>query len=221
MRSDENLPDSFRKDQRWITDPVTGSLKPEMERLAIQGPAYHFQSYSGHERNRFFLNHGGTAFSEVSLVAGLDNLADSRTWCWFDFNRDGALDIAMVNANEPLLNLYRNDIPARLAAAGQPARKFFRVTLAGAHHRAAPGGASNRDAIGAVITVTLPDGRRLWREFHCGEGYAAQNSRVIHFGIGKVDRCGPLEVRWPSGRRSRVEEVTAGALLNLTEPSAP
>ena len=67
-------------------------------------------SFSGHERNHLFLNRDGKRFDDVSVISGLDNIADSRAFVYWDYDRDGWQDIALVNANYPLLNFYRNEI---------------------------------------------------------------------------------------------------------------
>ena len=46
----------------------------------------------------------------VLLFSGLDTPADSRGFVLWDYDHDGWQDIAVVNANEPLLNLYHNEI---------------------------------------------------------------------------------------------------------------
>ena len=54
----------------------------------------------------------GERFADVSGVSGLDSLADGRVFVLWDYNRDGAQDIAHVNANFPLLSAYENRITA-------------------------------------------------------------------------------------------------------------
>jgi len=66
-------------------------------------------SFSGHERNHLFLNRGDR-FVEASAISGLDDIADSRAFGILDFDRDGWSDFAVVNANSPLFELFRNEI---------------------------------------------------------------------------------------------------------------
>ena len=60
------------------------------------------------------------------------------------------------------------------------------------------GTASNRDAIGAVVTVEA-DGRRQVRRSEAGSSYASQHDDRLHFGFGDAERVDRLEVRWPDG----------------------
>jgi hypothetical protein len=53
--------------------------------------------------------------------------------------------------------------------------------------------------VGARVTLTA--GGQSWvREVDGGNGYAAQSSRRLHFGLGAARRVERVEVRWPSGR---------------------
>jgi hypothetical protein len=67
-------------------------------------------SLSGHERNRLFLNRGGEEFLDASGVSGLDDPADGRAFATLDYDRDGWLDIALVNSNAPWVELFRNQM---------------------------------------------------------------------------------------------------------------
>src|SRR5260370_12954730 len=57
---------------------------------------------------------------------------------------------------------------------------------------------SNRDAIGAAVTVETELGRQT-RMLQAGSGFLSQHSKEMFFGLG--DAKGPVEVsiRWPSG----------------------
>jgi len=83
-------------------------------------------SISGKERNRLFVNREGE-FADYSGVSGLDNPADSRVFATWDFDRDGWSDIAVVNANRPVLNIYRNRIGEQVGNRG----RFIAVRFVG------------------------------------------------------------------------------------------
>jgi len=176
-------------------------------------------SQSGNERNHLFSHvaggGGARAFRDVSGVSGLDHPADGRAFAWLDFDRDGWLDVAAVNANGPLLQLFRNELGERPSTRDHGA---LVVTLRGGA-RAHPDerGFSNRDGIGARVRVEHADGRVQVRELRGGEGLAAQNAGRLHFGLGSDARVPRVEIDWPSGRRSVATDVEAGALLVVDE----
>lgn len=213
MRSDESLPDQFRNNKSWGTDPRTGKLKPSLERLTYYyGPDYHRHSYSGYEKNKFYLNVSGNTFADLSGVSGADDVADGRTWAALDYDRDGWTDIALVNANAPLLSLYRNRIGEMKKS------NHIKVFLVGGAEGKDPGkGLSNRDGVGAVIEVMSGD-RLIKRVRNLGEGYAAQNSATMTIGIGLEDTVQSVKVRWPSGKITMSESsVRAGSIIVMEE----
>lgn len=172
-------------------------------------------SHSGHERNRFFHNQRGQRFDDLSMVSGLDTAGDSRSLVLWDFNHDGRQDIAVVNADRPLLNLYRNQIGGSAADGEQSKsdRGFIAVRFVGGNGQAKPSSEwACRDGYGAQVTVEL-DGMKLLREHRCGEGFAAQNSATMVIGIGESSAARVVTVRWPSGKTMRAENVPSGTLL--------
>jgi hypothetical protein len=171
-------------------------------------------SFSGYERNHLFVNQGGKAFVDLSGVSGLDTLGDSRSFAVLDYNRDGWPDIALVNANAPLFELFRNELGGSQMAAGH---KVLALRFVGGNQRAQPDpDRSCRDGYGAVVTVELGD-KRLVREHRCGEGFAAQNSSTLLIGIGDHPAASRVSVRWPSGHVQHVDNVAAGTLLTAYE----
>jgi hypothetical protein len=81
---------------------------------------------------------------------------------------------------------------------------------------------TNRDAIGARVTVTAGD-RKWVREVKSSRGtYSSSDSRSLIFGLGDAG-CGEkgiadvtLEVRWPNGELTRLEPGSFGLNRYLT-----
>lgn len=201
MRSDEH-PEALRL--------RTGLYSQATERLKSGA------SFSGHERNHVFLNQQGEDYFEVSGISGLDHPGDSRAFAILDYDRDGWQDIAVVNANAPLFQLFRNQMGEQGEQGGMVAVRFE-----GGNRFAAPSSQwSTRDAYGARVVLEV-QGRELLREHRAGEGLAAQNSATLRVGIGNADEVTRLEVRWPSGHGSDTIAVPAGTLVTAYEdPSA-
>lgn len=171
-------------------------------------------SLSGHERNHLFLNDGRAGLVDASGLSGLDDPADGRALAWLDYDHDGWLDFAVVNANEPTLQLYRNEM------SGFPQtsqNRSISVRLVGGNEDARPSEAwSNRDGIGARVRVRIGD-RTLVRELRAGEGFAAQNSATLQIGVGDAESADRIEVHWPSGREQEAQQVAAGSRVTFHE----
>ncbi len=219
MRTDASVSrNSFRYSDQWRVDPFANVRAPAIDqRLAgsevVDGRLV-IHSLSGHERNHLFMNQSGEQFADMSLVSGLDNPADSRGFALFDYDHDGQQDIALVNANDPLLNLYHNQIEATRADAAP--NRFIAIRFVGGNQAAAPSELACRDGFGALVEVKL-DQTVLKREHRCGEGYGTQNSNTLIIGIGTHDRADSVSVRWPSGKRSSIDNIEAGKLLTVYE----
>ncbi len=159
-------------------------------------------SWNGHERNVAFLNLGGGSFVDVSSSAGLDHLDDSRAVARIDWDADGDQDLFVTNRTGPRVRF--------LANRGQPGRGWIAFRLRGVQ--------CNRAAIGARVTVVTGSGRRLTRSLRCGEGFLAQSSADVHFGLGDED-VETLEVRWPGGGVETFETPERGARYLLEQGS--
>ena len=168
-------------------------------------------SFSGNERNRLFLNQKGRQFVDVSGVSGLDSPSDGRAFVLWDYDRDGLVDVAVVNSNPPLLNLYHNRIIASAAA------RVIALRFVGGNHTNQPSQQySARDGYGTKVKVTAGD-LELWRAHHCGEGLAAQNSATMLIGLGPRSRADLIEITWPSGLKQSIRDVSADTLLTIFE----
>jgi hypothetical protein len=172
-------------------------------------------SFSGNERNSFFLNLDANRFEEISGVSGFDHPADGRAMGLLDYDRDGWLDLAIVNANSPLIQLFRNRIRD---AVGE--RSILAIRFVGGNRTASPSTEfASRDGYGAIVEVTLGDAR-LVREHRAGEGFATQNSATLLIGLGSDVESGALRVRWPSGRSQDLASVPANSLVTVYEDAA-
>ncbi|MBI4657659.1 MAG: VCBS repeat-containing protein [Verrucomicrobia bacterium] len=219
VRADENLARStFRFSPEWKRTPAPDNLGPQMDaRLAgveRQGEKILVHSLHGGERNRYFANLGGRSFADISGLSGLDNPADSRGFALLDYDRDGWQDVALVNANQPLFNLYHNEMPAAGLSGGIIAIRF----VGGNRTAALSKEYSCRDGFGARVSVDLGDGR-IVRDHRGGEGWSTQNSATMIVGIGSRPAAASVTVRWPSGKTMRTKDVPEGTLLTAYENS--
>jgi hypothetical protein len=220
LRTDENLArQSFRFSPEWKRTGPPDNLGPPIDaRLAgveRQGDKVLVHSLHGNERNHYFMNRGGRSFSDISGISGLDNPADSRGFATLDYDRDGWQDVALVNANEPMFNLYHNQMPAAGIRGGMIAVRFV-----GGNRTPGPSKEfACRDGYGARITVDLGDAK-LIREHRCGDGWSTQNSPTMIIGIGSHTNAASVTVTWPSGKTSTARGIPEGTLLTVFENRA-
>ncbi len=174
---------------------------------------YGQSSLSGRERNHLFLSRSGAHFLDLSGLSGLDHVGDSRAFALLDFDRDGWLDIAMVNANAPFFQLFNNRIED---LSTEPSHSLALRFVGGNHSSNPSPGLSNRDGFGAVVTADLGD-LQINREHRAGEGFAAQNRAMMLIGLGSRQEARSLTVRWPSGRMLETGPIPAGSMVTVYE----
>jgi len=176
-------------------------------------------SFSGGERDNLFLSDDGGQFYDIAGVSGLDDPGDGRTSSLLDFDRDGWMDLVVASATEPTLKLYRNRIGE--VAHGDSADTKSRagmvaIRLQGGNKTSAPNSDwSPREAYGTVFKISFQEGdktARFIREYRCGDGRAAQNSRTMIVGIGNAKSV-DIEVLWSSGKRQLYDGIPAGKLI--------
>lgn len=123
-----------------------------------------------------------------------------RGGCTGDFNNDGRMDLLVLPiSGSPVL--LRNDTVSRNAWAGFKLR----------------GTRSNRDAIGAVVTVEAC-GQQQRGEVRSGGSYISRNDPRLHFGLGSCGKIDRVTIRWPKGTTQVLSSAAVNRYLNIEEP---
>ena len=68
---------------------------------------------------------------------------------------------------------------------------------------------------GAVVTATLPDGRKLVEEVHAGSSYLSSEDPRLHFGLGAAKTVTSLTIRYPDGGQARRANVPANQIITV------
>ena len=164
-------------------------------------PAIGDASLSGYERARVLLNRGESGWDDVAERVGVTDLFDGRAVALADLFDTGALDVIVANQNaRPVV--YRNTVDA--------GNHWIAFKLNGT--------TSNRSAIGAEVVVEF-GGVRQRRVVDGGMGFASQNDRRLHFGLGARMNVDRVTIHWPSGAVQTVGRLDAGQLHVITEPA--
>jgi Flp pilus assembly protein TadD/peroxiredoxin len=180
----------------------TPSLRYEQGWNAINELIRSDNSWSGRERNVFYANNHDGTFSEVSGTVGLDFPEDGRSFALADLDQDGRLEVILKNRNAPQLRILRN------------AMKDIGHSIVFRLH----GQKSNRDAIGAAVTVEA-EALRQTKVLQAGSGFLSQHSKELFFGVGKSEGTVRASIRWPSGSTQTFEHLRVNRRIEIQEGS--
>lgn len=157
-------------------------------------------SWAGHQRNIFYLNTGDGTFSEISGLAGLDFIDDSRAFALSDIDHDGRLELFLKGRTGPQVRVLRNQMPEIGNAIAVRLR----------------GTGSNRDAVGAAVIVEC-EGRRHKKLLRAGTGFVSQHTKELFFGLGTASAVTHLHVRWPNGASQDFQGIPANHRVEITQ----
>ncbi len=174
---------------------ANGHVYPEVDK-------YHLGS-NYQEPRILYHNNGNGTFTDISASAGvgITTVASSRGLAVGDLWNDGKLSVVISNMN------YR---PSLLVNQIRSSNHWIGFKTVGTR--------SNRDGIGARITVNISK-RRLVDEVRSGSSYISNSDRRVHFGLGAAEKVDSVEVRWPSGLVERFDHVAVDSIHSLTEGS--
>lgn len=148
------------------------------------------------EENQAFRNTG--SYFEPKPDWGLASTLSGRGMSMADLDNDGDLDIVVNNLRGPAM-LFENQLCQGSSLI---------VELHWSESK-------NLGAIGAKLSLETSIGR-LYREITALSGYLSGDSQRIHFGFPEGAELSNLTILWPDGFETRVEELRANTLLNLS-----
>jgi enediyne biosynthesis protein E4 len=157
------------------------------------------------EPKLMFRNLGNSRFENVGDQLGSDFLLPrvSRGAAIGDFDNDGDLDI-LVNNNGESPQLLRND--------GGNAHHWIELFLIGTK--------SNRDGVGA--RVKLRSGNLvLYDQKKGGMSYQSAQDPRLHFGLGDRELVDEIQIIWPSGSITKLQNVKSNQFVTIQEEKGP
>jgi len=168
---------------------------------AATWPAFGNASLSGYEPSRVYINRGVAGWVDVANKVGATDLYDGRAVALADLSNSGSVDVIVANQNQPAV-VYR-DYP-------DSANHWIAFKLVGTR--------SNRSAIGAevVLEAGLLTQRRV---IDGGSGFASQNDRRLHFGLGSHEWVDRVVIYWPSGTQQIISRPPIDGFVTVTEPA--
>lgn len=118
-----------------------------------------------------------------------------------DIDNDGRID-AVVSTNGGPAHILHNETVTQ----------HHWITLKLRGHK------SNRDGIGAVVTVTTGHGSQ-WATVTTSSGYLSANDPRLHFGLGVDTTVESIQIRWPSGIEQTLKDIRSDQFLHVEEPN--
>lgn len=159
--------------------------------------------------NLMLENIDGT-FSDRGFFSRTNDQSIGRGSVVFDYDRDGDLDLFVVNQNPYKEDdigvtfqgsqLYRNDTYTN--------HNWLKVQLIGTQ--------SESSGIGSRIEAFVDD-HLIVREIYGGSSHASQNSTIAHFGLADYTNLDSLIIKWSSGNTQVLYDVEVNQMLAVTE----
>jgi hypothetical protein len=168
---------------------------------AAHWPAFDGRSLSGYQQKKVWINDGAGKFIDVAQAVGVTDRYDGRSVALADLWNTGALDAVVANQAGPLL-IYNNETA--------PGNDWIEFDLEGTR--------SNASAIGAQITLYW-NGQQQVQAVTGGSGFASENDRRVHFGLGKDPQLQKAVIRWPSGAVQTLDSLTPNQIIHVKEPA--
>jgi hypothetical protein len=181
--------------------------------LDIYVSCEHFLSDQG---GVLYLNNGNGTFTAVPATPAYPGIffsevenSGGRRPIVADYKGDGTLGLFLPTTKLETPNAIDNDAPNSLFYTQANGNHWIELNLQGVE--------SNREALGAEVFVTA-GGVTQRRDVTGGRHTDAQDSNVLHFGLGQSTQISKIIIDWPSGLVQELDNVSADQLVNVVEP---
>jgi len=158
------------------------------------------------ESNHYFKNlyqENQNTFSDETSNFGFTDKATNVSPVAFDYDNDGDLDL-LVTKSDKNIHFYENKIIDRVNGTNL---NWLKVSLKGT--------SSNRNAIGAIVTLTTNNGE-LTRH-NSSITHLSQSIKPIHFGLGIDTSITEIKINWPSGQIETYTNLESNQNILFTE----
>jgi hypothetical protein len=144
--------------------------------------------------------------------AGTEHRSRTHGVAFADINGDGRTDLVQnLGGHEPwdaLTGIHSRERPALYIATGNATGNTATLLLEGT--------VSNRDAVGARVTVRAAGTHHY--TVRSMQGFQSQNDRALVLALGDAETA-DVDIRWPSGRREQIQ-IAAGSRQRVREGQA-
>ncbi|MBM4353743.1 MAG: hypothetical protein FJ109_08095 [Deltaproteobacteria bacterium] len=156
--------------------------------------------YTGHY-SKFYRNDGPAGFIDITYETGTA-VHDAIGAAWSDVDEDGDVDLLIADRegaqhNQLFINRVGQDLP------------FVQLKLEGTK--------SNRSGIGALVKLKTGAVTQMREVKGGGRHMNAQDSRIVHFGLGQATSVDQVTVRWVGGKTETFSGIQPKHRYKLVE----
>ncbi|MEX1010990.1 MAG: VCBS repeat-containing protein [Balneolaceae bacterium] len=188
-----------RRSSGWGIEFADLNLNGYPDLVKAAGPVWDLNPTDA--ENLFFKNNGDGRFEDVTLSTGSFQNSDvSRGLAVIDVQNNGKPDLIISNIDgghpQLLMNTTINE------------NHWLKLTLEGTK--------SNRDAVGAKVTLERTDGLMITQEVRAGGSYQSTSTKSLFLGLADSG-IEQVTIRWPAGHIQLLNDVTIDTTLHIKE----
>lgn len=171
----------------------TGKIEIDALLISNKAPSVKVQNF-------VYRNQGDMQFERMNEEWNLTKETWSQGSAYADFDNDGDLDIVICNTNmNPLM--YKN------IANEQALNNYLTITL--------DGPSNNAKGINSKVYVYHGDTVQ-YSVMNPYRGYMSSSQNIVHFGLGAHGNVDKVEVIWPDGKSTIMENVDANQTISIS-----
>jgi len=157
----------------------------------------------GYDSSKYWMNLGNEQFKEVSQEIMFNDILFATSLIAFDIDRDGDLDLgqSVHPQNHSFgVKFYKN----QLNKVENENYIVIQPRMRGTNHW----------AIGAQVKIKTSSGTQM-RAITTGTSFFAQEPAEAFFGLGSVNVIDEVEIIWPGGSKSIVEDIPVNQVVQF------
>ena len=156
--------------------------------------------------NYAYRNNGNLTFEDVSKKWGLGISSFSNGAVFSDLDLDGDIDYVVNNINDKAF-IFEN-----ILSQQENPPNYLQIEL--------EGDKLNPDALGAKVVLRLSDNSIQFQEQQISRGYMSSADPVMYFGLGKLKDVVSVEILWPNGLLSKINNPDINKRLTFSQSEA-